>query len=385
MRITFVTPYYYPEQKFGGPPGKIRSVARGLIQRGVEVTVLTFDSTHSANNARRCVDGVSVQYLSWVGRGLRQWPREASILSEAINLSNITHCYGLYNAIVPVAARSCRRYRKPLILEPLGMYPPRERNRAFKRLYNWTVTRRLVRQSKAVIAASQGEIDDLKQIVPLNKLVMRANGIDVAAFANLPAGDVLRQRWGLGIDERVVLFVGRLSPIKNIEQLIIAFADAGVPNARLILVGPLSEEGYVRRLRSLLVEKNLEKSVTVAGALYEEEQKAALGLADLFVLPSLNESFGNAAAEAVAANVPVLLTSTCGIAPLINGRAGLAVPLGVDALAEGLRQMLKSEVRDQMTARREEVKRELSWDEPIRQTIELYHRVIRENAERLKN
>ena len=69
------------------------------------------------------------------------------------------------------------------------------------------------------------------------------------------------------------------------------------------------------------------------------DQKAALALADLLVLPSLNESFGNSAAEAVAAGVPVLLTDTCGIASMIHRRAGLAVPLGVEALAEGLRQI----------------------------------------------
>ena len=106
------------------------------------------------------------------------------------------------------------------------------------------------------------------------------------------------------------------------------------------------------------------------------DQKAALAIADVFVLPSLNENFGNAAGEAVAAGVPVLLTETCGIAPLIHKRAGYAVPLGVESLADGLRRMLDPSFRDEMTARREEVKRELSWDEPIAQQIALYERIV---------
>jgi glycosyltransferase involved in cell wall biosynthesis len=101
-------------------------------------------------------------------------------------------------------------------------------------------------------------------------------------------------------------------------------------------------------------------------------------------LPSLNENFGNAAAEAVAATLPVLLTETCGIAPIIDGRAGMAVGLEVESLAEGIRQMMKSEVRSQMTARSEEVKRELSWEEPIRQQIEIYREAIARNTEKLK-
>jgi glycosyltransferase involved in cell wall biosynthesis len=61
---------------------------------------------------------------------------------------------------------------------------------------------------------------------------------------------------------------------------------------------------------------------------------------------------------------------------LIDRRAGLAVPLGVDSLAEGLKVMLDPAQRDLLTAQREQVKRELSWDEPIRQTEELYLSII---------
>jgi len=138
----------------------------------------------------------------------------------------------------------------------------------------------------------------------------------------------------------------------------------------------------MRKLHSIVSERQLERRVTFAGPLYEEEQRAALGLADLFVLPSLNESFGNAAGEAVAAGVPVLLTNTCGIAPLIDGRAGLAVPLGVESLAEGLKVMLDPAQRDALTAQRERVKWELSWDDPVRQTEQLYQRIIEEKGER---
>jgi len=276
--------------------------------------------------------------------------------------------------------RFARRSRRPVVLEPLGMYPPRARNRFAKRFYNTVLTRRMIRQSRAVVAASLGEIKDLQEIVPPDKLVFRPNGIDLERFKNLPPGDTLRIRWNLSSQERVVLFIGRISPIKNLEQLILAFAEAGLPKTQLLLVGPSSEEAYMRKLHSIVSERQLERRVTFAGPLYEEEQRAALGLADLFVMPSLNESFGNAAGEAVAADVPVLLTNTCGIAQLIDRRAGLAVSLGVESLAKGLKEMLDPAQRDALTSQREQVKRELSWDEPIRQTEEFYQRIIEEKG-----
>ena len=378
MRILFVTPYYYPALHFGGPPQKIRSIARGLTLHGHDIRLATFDPENPANCKQGSVDNIPVQYLPWIGKGLRQLPLDRRSLSAAIKRADLIHCYGLYNLICPIAMHLAHRSDRPVVLEPLGMYPPRARNRFSKRIYNAALTRRMIRQSRAVVAASPGELKDLQRIVPPGKLMFRPNGIDLNKFENLPPGDKLRIRWNLSPQERVVLFIGRISPIKNLEQLILAFAEADIPKSRLVLVGPSLEEKYIQKLRSVVSVNQLERRVTFGGPLYEEVQRAALGLADLFVLPSLNESFGNAAGEAVAAGVPVLLTNTCGIAPLIDRRAGLAVPLGVESLAEGMKVMLDPAQRDLLTAQREQVKWELSWDEPIRQTEELYQRIIEE-------
>src|SRR5207248_3174906 len=124
---------------------------------------------------------------------------------------------------------------------------------------------------------------DLQKIAPSDKLIYRRNGIDLETFKKLPPGDCLRTRWNLSANEKVVLFIGRISPIKNLEQLIAAFGEAQIPQTRLVLVGPASEERYLRKLRSTVSENQLENRVTFAGPLYDEEQRAALGLADLFV------------------------------------------------------------------------------------------------------
>ena len=74
----------------------------------------------------------------------------------------------------------------------------------------------------------------------------------------------------------------------------------------------------------------------------------------------------------MAAGLPVLLTDTCGIAPALHERAGLAVPLGVEPLAHGLRTMLDPVERVRWTSRRAEVVAQLSWAEPLRQMDEIY-------------
>ena len=378
MRLLFATPYYYPEFKFGGPPRKIHALARGLTERGHQVRVLTFDFENRRSREQTRIEGVEVQRLPWIGRGLKQMPLNLRSIGDAAANVDAVQCYGLYNLLSPIVAYIARRSGRPFLLEPLGMYPPRARNPFAKKAYNLLLTRWMMRHAAAVIAASESETADLGAIADPKKIVYRRNGIDVAAFANLPSGKELRQRWNVSTNEKVILYVGRISPIKNLEQLILAFAETNLPNLRLILVGPILEPAYEARLRELIATLHLEPRVLMAGPLYGEEHRAALTLADLFILPSLNESFGNAAAEAVAAGIPVLLTETCGIAPIINGRAGLSIPLGVKSLASGLQTMISDRTRRaQLVARRAEVVRELSWDEPVRHTEELYQLVIR--------
>ncbi len=375
MRLLFVAPFYYPEQKFGGPPQKLHALSCGLLRREYEVEVLTFHSEKPNGEERVPIDGVPVTYLPWKGRGLRQWPLKRRWLANATKKCDIVHCYGLYNLICPFAVREAARQKKPIVVEPLGMFPPRARKRLPKYIYNASLTKWMMKSASAVIATSEAEASDLRQIADPDKIVLRRNGIDVASFASLPSGKHRRTRWRVIDKETLILFVGRLSPIKNLEQFLLAFKSAKVKSAKVVLVGP-AETAYEARLRDLVRREDIQDVVIFAGPLYGDEQKAALAAADLFVLPSLNESFGNAAGEAVAANVPVLLTDTCGIAPLIHGRAGLAVPLGEESFADGLRKMLDPAFRDRMTAKREEVKRELSWEEPIAQTEALYERLI---------
>jgi glycosyltransferase involved in cell wall biosynthesis len=77
--------------------------------------------------------------------------------------------------------------------------------------------------------------------------------------------------------------------------------------------------------------------------------------------------------------VPVLLTETCGVAPMIHERAGMAVPLGTEALAGGLRAMMDAEQRAVLTRRRDEVMRELSWEEPLNQTERIYAKICKDH------
>jgi glycosyltransferase involved in cell wall biosynthesis len=113
------------------------------------------------------------------------------------------------------------------------------------------------------------------------------------------------------------------------------------------------------------------------GPLYGDAKWAAYRDADVFVLPSQNENFGNTAAEAVACGTPVLVTDRCGIAPLVAERAGLVVPHDCAALESGLAKILEdSALAARLRGGCAAVADSLSWTEPLAQMEAAYNEVI---------
>jgi len=186
----------------------------------------------------------------------------------------------------------------------------------------------------------------------------------------------------------VILFLGRLVAKKSPDILIAAFARlrtrAGTAKPTvLVLAGPEEDALYVQRLRAQCSELRLGDDVRFTGPLYGQEKWQAYRDADVFVLPSQNENFGNTAAEAAACGTPVIVTDQCGIAPWVEGRAGEVVPHDAIALENALasllsRPALRAEFRDGCAA----MTRELSWDEPVSQMESLYRQCLEETASR---
>src|SRR4029077_1685806 len=126
-----------------------------------------------------------------------------------------------------------------------------------------------------------------------------------------------RKSQGISREEKVVLFLGRLSTKKSPDLLLKAFAElsqrsSGIP-MRLVFAGP-DESGVKSELQQTATQLGIRTKVQFAGPIFGEMKWAAYRDADVFVLPSQNENFGNSAAEAVSAGTPVIVTEQCGIA-----------------------------------------------------------------------
>jgi glycosyltransferase involved in cell wall biosynthesis len=154
------------------------------------------------------------------------------------------------------------------------------------------------------------------------RLAVVGRGVDTQQFNPARRSEALRQQWGAAPGDLVVACVGRLAPEKNLDTLLMAYeairrAD---PRARLLVVGdgPMRAELQARCPLAVF-----------AGQRHGEDLAAHYAAADLFLFPSLTETFGNVTAEAMASSLPVLAFGYAAAAQLIRtGENGVLVPFG---------------------------------------------------------
>jgi glycosyltransferase involved in cell wall biosynthesis len=393
MKVLKVTQSYYPFVDRGGPAVKVRALARGLADRGEEVTVLTADLglrriADSSNGwiqerwGWRSQEGLAeTVYLRSRAayRSLTWNPGIFAFCRERLASFDVVHIYGLYDLLGPAVARGCRHQGVPYVIEPMGMFRPIIRNIPLKRVYRGLLGNSMVHGAQRVVATSAQEQRELvEEGVPDDKIIVRRNGIERPE--RLPPQGTFRQQWRIQGSAKIVLFLGRLVTKKSPELLLEAFArwrgaratGETTPPAVLVMAGP-DEGEYRKKLETHSAQLGLGNGVRFTGPLYDDAKWSAYQDADLFVLPSQNENFGNTAAEAVACGTPVLVTDRCGVAPLVDGRAGLVVPHDCDALAAGLERLLgPSGLAEQFRQGCADVAQSLGWEEPLDATQLLY-------------
>ena len=190
-----------------------------------------------------------------------------------------------------------------------------------------------------------------------------ARGVDTALFDPARRSEALRAQWGAGPSDPVVLHVGRIAAEKNLAALISAYAAvrAQAPNSRLVLVGdgPARVELQARCPDAIF-----------AGMRRGEDLATHYASADVFLFPSLTETYGNVTIEALASGLAVVAFDYAAAAETIrHGDNGLLAPMGdTDAFATRAASAVSDLARaSAMGSRARESALKLSWDLVVRQ------------------
>jgi glycosyltransferase involved in cell wall biosynthesis len=364
------------------------------------VTLLTADlglvgANGNEVNAERCpwgwrseTKGVEAIYLATAARrrALTLNPGVIAFCRASVGRFDIAHIYGLYDLLGPVAGYFCRREGVPYVVEPMGMFQPIVRSLWQKRLYHRLIGNSLAGGARFLVATSEREKQELIEGgIVASRIVVRRNGIDFPE-RQLARGD-FRRRWSIPADAKLVLFLGRLVSKKSPDLLLEAFAEwraraANGGNALLVLAGPDEGDGFVPRLKKMIGQLGLDRNVLITGPLYDDAKWQAYRDADVFVLPSQNENFGNTAAESAACGTPVIVTDRCGVAAFV-GQAGLVVPHDRVQLGRALTQLLDDcTLLQRCQAGCVEMAKKLSWAGPLDESEALYKQCVADHPVR---
>jgi glycosyltransferase involved in cell wall biosynthesis len=215
--------------------------------------------------------------------------------------TDLVHNHGLWLMPNVYSAWAASRHGRPLVVSPRGTLaaPALSISRGIKRGF-WTLFQgRAVRSAVCLHATSEQEYEDIRNAGLRQPVAIIPNGVDI------PSANDARKDKPL----RTLLYLGRIHPIKGIDNLLRAWQQVAVqfPNWQLRLVGPGSA-GHLAQIKLLMNELSL-KRVVLAGPRYGEQKQAEYADADLYILPSHTENFGMTVAEALAQGVPVITTT----------------------------------------------------------------------------
>jgi D-inositol-3-phosphate glycosyltransferase len=235
----------------------------------------------------------------------------------------------------------------------------------------------------AVVVSTEEEKADLTRLygVPGHKVRVIPAGVDLELFQPV---DKVRARQALGLTEdKVVLSVGRVEPLKGLDILVSAMAGLrDSTDARLVMVGGmLEQDGEIKRLQSLARALRIADRVTFTGAVKQAELPRYLSAADVFVMPSYHESFGLAALEAMACGVPVVASRVGGLKTFIrNGETGYLIPWHCpEPFAQRLEVLLANPSLRQSMGRAARAKAQtMGWEKAADRMMSTYRGLIEE-------
>ncbi len=374
LRILHVVPYYEQAWAYGGIPRLATTLARGLARRGHDVTVCTTDVRDARSRTARdrttshgvdvrtfpnACNALAYHFQFFAPIGLR------SFLRSSATTFDVAHIHACHNLPGAIAANALSRARVPYIVQPNGTAIPIERRIAAKQIFARTIGRRLLPGAARVIAVSDAECAQLREAGVTDSRIARVpNPIDDMEFAPLPDGAPFRAGLAGAADRPLIVFLGKLTPRKGVDDLVRAFARITNRGATLAIAG--NDMGAGSRIDRLIPHLELQSRVFVTGLLTGPERLAALAAADVVVYPSRDEIFGLVPLEALLCETPVVVCDDSGCGQIVsNTGGGLLVRHGdVPALAAAIDEILahRSQWRDRARAAAASVRRLYSAD-----------------------
>ena len=251
---------------------------------------------------------------------------------------------------------------------------------------------KVISKVNRIIAATLAEKSQLEFLyaTPSSKISVIPPGVDTRHFYPIPK-DEAKEVVGIPENTHTILFVGRIEPLKGIDNLIQAISiiqnkgELKCCPHNLVIVGgdphakPEEMNAEMARLLDMVENLGIKNFVIFLGKQDQHMLPYYYSAAEVVVMPSHYESFGMVALEAMACGTPVVASQVGGLAFLVrDGETGFVVPGNdVETLAKRLIELIKDKgLRNKLGAKSAEYAQMYSWEKISQNMIEVYHQVL---------
>jgi glycogen(starch) synthase len=386
MKIGTLT-WEFPPRVVGGIARHCEGLAKALVKQNHEVHLFTLDFPGSPNYEE--MDGVKVyrastelghpNFLTWVLLFNHFLTKRMADVIHQVDF-DVMH---VHDWLAAFSGISFKHYmKKPMVLtvhstevgRAQGLHSPD--SFSINGIEWWSMY-----EADRVIVCSQSMKDEIcgHFNLPQDKVDVIPNAIDATKYQTSVDRGAVRQRYGVGYGEKLILCVGRLVPQKGVEYFIRAIPSIArrYPEAKFIIVG----EGWSRDiLEAEARASGQNRKIQFTGFASDQEVIDLMTSADVLVVPSIYEPFGIVALEGMATGVPVVASKVGGLAEVIDhDQTGIFVYLkNPESIAWGIDRVLSDpdHARWLTENAKEKLHKAYSWEAVAMKTVNVYRKVV---------
>jgi len=370
IKVLFVSPSFYPAIYYGGPTFVNRALCDALAaNESIELQVLTTDA--NGPEARIKTEKDQSLYPIIYCRRMIQPDIAPGLLWRLFGMirsSDVVHLNAVYSFTTIPTLALCRLLQKPVVWSlhaALQSWPgrtPSKLKRTWEKVCDFFCDRRRV----LLHTVSQREEAESTRAISRARSVVIQYGIEIPP---------MERRADSRSDSKRLLFIGRLHPIKGVENLLGAL-PLTTENVTLDVCGE-GDGAYEAQLRSLVVEMGLADRVRFRGSVAGEAKRQCFAQADLCIVPSFTEGFATVVAEALAHGVPVIASRGTPWREIEEKGCGLYVSNEPPELAAAIDRAAAMPLNEMGERGRAWMERDFAWKTVAVQMINQYRMLLR--------
>jgi glycosyltransferase involved in cell wall biosynthesis len=367
MRVLHVVPSFYPAIYYGGPIYTVRSLCRALGDLDCEIKVLTTDANgptrlHVETSMPTFRNGYSIRYCRT--RGGTFSPRLLALLRAHIVWAEVVHLTAVYSFPTLPTLALCKLLNKPVVWSPRGSLQtwPGQAKPRLKSAWNRASLLLTNKATTILHVTSTDEREASETRLPGLRAVVIPNGVDVPeTHRRSPSSGELR-----------LLAIGRLHAKKGLENLLDACKMLPTTPGWKLTIAGTGEASYVQNLQQRIDRLKLGGRVELTGLVDGDRREQVFADADLLMVPSFTENFGQVVAEALARGVPVITSKGTPWSEVEQKGCGAWIRNDPKAIAETIGRLRRMPLDRMGLAGREWMRAEFSWAARAREMYALY-------------